>query len=187
MFCLLSFLKRKYGTSVSSRWFLMHCCMIGCTGVVPPMLRAQSRHPLDPLSAAEISVAVATVRAAGATPEVVTATMQSPFSFIAINLDNCFRNLWCNMLVIVMSYFHCFRSEIVCVLLKWCYWNQKNMLLHWQMHIFSLHSNHLCFPKLREDRLFLQSFLQEGQGLLFTIRNRTRQAYGSSSCQRFMQ
>lgn len=28
------------------------------------------RHPLDPLSAAEISVAVATVRAAGATPEV---------------------------------------------------------------------------------------------------------------------
>lgn len=35
------------------------------------MLRAQTSHPLDPLSAAEISVAVATVRAAGATPEVV--------------------------------------------------------------------------------------------------------------------
>lgn len=34
------------------------------------MLRAQSSHPLDPLSAAEIAVAVATVRAAGATPEV---------------------------------------------------------------------------------------------------------------------
>jgi len=34
------------------------------------MMRAQSSHPLDPLSAAEISVAVATVRAAGATPEV---------------------------------------------------------------------------------------------------------------------
>lgn len=34
------------------------------------MLRAQTRHPLDPLTAAEISVAVATVRAAGATPEV---------------------------------------------------------------------------------------------------------------------
>ncbi|RZC73228.1 hypothetical protein C5167_048706 [Papaver somniferum] len=34
------------------------------------MLRAQSSHPLDPLSAAEISVAVGTVRAAGATPEV---------------------------------------------------------------------------------------------------------------------
>ncbi|EXB93553.1 Putative primary amine oxidase 2 [Morus notabilis] len=34
------------------------------------MPRAQSSHPLDPLSAAEISVAVATVRAAGATPEV---------------------------------------------------------------------------------------------------------------------
>ncbi|KAM6570100.1 hypothetical protein CsatB_018085 [Cannabis sativa] len=36
---------------------------------IPIMLRAQSSHPLDPLSAAEISVAVATVRAAGATPE----------------------------------------------------------------------------------------------------------------------
>ncbi|MED6180700.1 hypothetical protein PIB30_012576 [Stylosanthes scabra] len=33
-------------------------------------VRHQSSHPLDPLSAAEISVAVATVRAAGATPEV---------------------------------------------------------------------------------------------------------------------
>ncbi|EEF51936.1 copper methylamine oxidase isoform X2 [Ricinus communis] len=37
---------------------------------IPVMLRAQTSHPLDPLSAAEISVAVATVRAAGATPEV---------------------------------------------------------------------------------------------------------------------
>lgn len=34
------------------------------------MVRAQTSHPLDPLSAAEISVAVATVRAAGTTPEV---------------------------------------------------------------------------------------------------------------------
>lgn len=34
------------------------------------MPRAQTSHPLDPLSAAEISVAVATVRAAGATAEV---------------------------------------------------------------------------------------------------------------------
>ncbi|GAA0163089.1 oxidase [Lithospermum erythrorhizon] len=34
------------------------------------MPRAQTRHPLDPLSAAEIVVAIATVRAAGATPEV---------------------------------------------------------------------------------------------------------------------
>lgn len=34
------------------------------------LTRAQTMHPLDPLSAAEISVAVATVRAAGATPEV---------------------------------------------------------------------------------------------------------------------
>lgn len=36
------------------------------------MLRAQTCHPLDPLSVAEISVAVSTVRAAGATPEVLT-------------------------------------------------------------------------------------------------------------------
>jgi len=33
-------------------------------------LRAQTSHPLDPLCATEIKVAVATVRAAGATPEV---------------------------------------------------------------------------------------------------------------------
>lgn len=37
---------------------------------LPSMSRAQTCHPLDPLTAAEISVAVATVRAAGATPEV---------------------------------------------------------------------------------------------------------------------
>ncbi|OWM65414.1 uncharacterized protein LOC116212918 [Punica granatum] len=37
---------------------------------VPVMLRAQTSHPLDPLSVAEISVAVATVRAAGSTPEI---------------------------------------------------------------------------------------------------------------------
>ncbi|KAJ7953563.1 Amine oxidase [Quillaja saponaria] len=37
---------------------------------LPIMVRAQTSHPLDPLSAAEISVAVSTVRAAGATPEV---------------------------------------------------------------------------------------------------------------------
>ncbi|KAJ8438534.1 hypothetical protein Cgig2_024623 [Carnegiea gigantea] len=36
---------------------------------LPVMLRAQTSHPLDPLSATEIKVAVATVRAAGATPE----------------------------------------------------------------------------------------------------------------------
>lgn len=39
------------------------------------MTRPQSSHPLDPLTAAEISVAVATVRAAGATPEVVSYAM----------------------------------------------------------------------------------------------------------------
>lgn len=44
------------------------------------MIRAQSSHPLDPLSAAEISVAVATVRAAGATPEVFSYTMSCLFN-----------------------------------------------------------------------------------------------------------
>lgn len=43
------------------------------------MLRAQSSHPLEPLSAAEISVAVATVRAAGATPEVCYNTILHNF------------------------------------------------------------------------------------------------------------
>ncbi|OIW17741.1 hypothetical protein TanjilG_29091 [Lupinus angustifolius] len=36
---------------------------------ITALTRPQSSHPLDPLSAAEITVAVATVRAAGATPE----------------------------------------------------------------------------------------------------------------------
>jgi hypothetical protein len=39
------------------------------------MTRAQTSHPLDPLSAAEIAVAVSTVRAAGATPEVLIRTI----------------------------------------------------------------------------------------------------------------
>ncbi len=34
------------------------------------MLRSQSAHPLDPLTPTEIAVAIATVRAAGDTPEV---------------------------------------------------------------------------------------------------------------------
>ncbi|KAI8568193.1 hypothetical protein RHMOL_Rhmol02G0178500 [Rhododendron molle] len=37
---------------------------------LPVMLMAQTHHPLDPLTAVEISIAVATVRAAGATLEV---------------------------------------------------------------------------------------------------------------------
>ncbi|URE27242.1 Copper amine oxidase, N2 domain [Musa troglodytarum] len=37
-------------------------------GGIPVMMRAQTSHPLDPLSSAEISVAVATVRGAWATP-----------------------------------------------------------------------------------------------------------------------
>lgn len=35
-----------------------------------PILRSQSAHPLDPLNATEIAVAIATVRAAGETAEV---------------------------------------------------------------------------------------------------------------------
>ncbi|CAI0463555.1 unnamed protein product [Linum tenue] len=40
------------------------------TAATPVMARAQTCHPLDPLMAAEIAVAVSTVRAAGKTPEV---------------------------------------------------------------------------------------------------------------------
>lgn len=47
----------------------------GLTAGIPVMMRAQTSHPLDPLSSAEISVAVATVRAAGATPEVLFLTI----------------------------------------------------------------------------------------------------------------
>ncbi|WMV35442.1 hypothetical protein MTR67_028827 [Solanum verrucosum] len=43
---------------------------IASNKVIQIMHRAQTCHPLDPLTAAEISVAVATVRAAGDTPEV---------------------------------------------------------------------------------------------------------------------
>lgn len=58
------------------------------------MLRAQSSHPLDPLSAAEISVAVATVRAAGATPEVVTTEIICYLSFyIPIYMYMCVDNI----------------------------------------------------------------------------------------------
>jgi len=55
------------------------------------MTRPQSSHPLDPLTAAEISVAVATVRAAGATPEVVSYTM---IFFIIICFILCLSGSW---------------------------------------------------------------------------------------------
>jgi primary-amine oxidase len=50
------------------------------------MARAQRSHPLDPLSAAEIAVAVATVRAAGRTPEVC-----HPTTFLYENRNTCFK------------------------------------------------------------------------------------------------
>nr|XP_027099641.1 uncharacterized protein LOC113718911 isoform X3 [Coffea arabica] len=55
---------------------------------LPSMSRAQTRHPLDPLTAAEISVAVATVRAAGATPEVINKimTVRDSMRFIEVGL-----------------------------------------------------------------------------------------------------
>jgi Cu2+-containing amine oxidase len=46
---------------------------------IPIMTRAQRSHPLDPLSAAEIAVAVATVRAAGRSPEVCGTSLSNPF------------------------------------------------------------------------------------------------------------
>lgn len=51
------------------KYSLVICKIIVYSGI-QIMLRAETKHPLDPLSAAEISIAVATVRAAGATPEV---------------------------------------------------------------------------------------------------------------------
>jgi len=53
---------------------------------IPIMARAQRSHPLDPLSAAEIAVAVATVRDAGRTPEVCQPTM-----FLYKNKSTCFK------------------------------------------------------------------------------------------------
>ena len=47
------------------------------------MTRAQRFHPLDPLSAAEIAVAVATVRAAGKSPEVC---QQKSFKYFPVQL-----------------------------------------------------------------------------------------------------
>lgn len=50
---------------------LIYAVITICTNAgIPVMPRTETKHPLDPLSAAEISVAVATVRAAGANPEV---------------------------------------------------------------------------------------------------------------------
>jgi hypothetical protein len=49
------------------------------------MTRAQRFHPLDPLSAAEIAVAVATVRAAGKSPEVCQQNVSHTFLY---NLGN---------------------------------------------------------------------------------------------------
>jgi Cu2+-containing amine oxidase len=45
------------------------------------MTRAQRFHPLDPLSAAEIAVAVATVRAAGKSPEVCQQNSSHTFPY----------------------------------------------------------------------------------------------------------
>jgi len=58
-------------------WLIYVVFVVLCSAAIPVMLRAQTSHPLDPLSAAEISVAVATVRAAGATPEVITHAITS--------------------------------------------------------------------------------------------------------------
>jgi Cu2+-containing amine oxidase len=44
------------------------------------MTRAQRSHPLDPLSAAEIAVSVATVRVAGRSPAVCGTSLSNPFS-----------------------------------------------------------------------------------------------------------
>lgn len=81
---------------------------------MPVMLRAQTSHPLDPLSAAEISVAVATVRAAGATPEVVkyntTLFSYLHFSFTRLLLAGALVNVF-TLNIVLIKIFLC-RSEI---------------------------------------------------------------------------
>lgn len=71
------------------------------------MTRAQTKHPLDPLSATEISVAVATVRAAGATPEVKIALHYYDFHAVIVS---------CYFITVVILVFHhlvpFFRLEI---------------------------------------------------------------------------
>lgn len=57
--------------SLGKKFSMLACNFVVSGPGIQIMLRAQTRHPLDPLTAAEISVAVATVRAAGATPEVL--------------------------------------------------------------------------------------------------------------------
>lgn len=52
-----------------------------CAGAPMLVLRSQSAHPLDPLSPTEIAVAIATVRAAGETPEVSVQDVLIPFFF----------------------------------------------------------------------------------------------------------
>jgi len=53
------------------------------------VLRSQSAHPLDPLGPTEIAVAIATVRAAGATPEVRPPQMNSHLSRLVLVPTQC--------------------------------------------------------------------------------------------------
>jgi hypothetical protein len=62
--------------SFSSLWLVISILCVG-PGVL--VLRSQSSHPLDPLGPTEIAVAIATVRAAGATPEVRTLVLLRSF------------------------------------------------------------------------------------------------------------
>lgn len=64
------------------------CVAVVCTGPGIPILRSQSAHPLDPLSPTEIAVAIATVRAAGATPKVC-----SPSIFVVLQISQVELNL----------------------------------------------------------------------------------------------
>lgn len=87
------------------------------------MSRTQSCHPLDPLSAAEISVAVATVRAAGATPEVNYAMKCSIKRYICIfiqiiKIESMYFEQLSLMILFPSIVFISYSSETVSALLK---------------------------------------------------------------------
>ena len=73
----VSHVPRTFLLTVPNRltfYFVSHCAV-----PAPSISRVPARHPLDPLDAAEVAVAVATVHAAGATPEVLLSLCTTRF------------------------------------------------------------------------------------------------------------
>ncbi|KAJ8758980.1 hypothetical protein K2173_003218 [Erythroxylum novogranatense] len=99
------------------------------------MARPQNRHPLDPLTAAEISVAVATVRAAGATPEVrdsmrfIEVALVEPDKHIVALADAYF---------FLLSSLHCFPEQKVGLLVV--YNKRSNETSIWIVELSEVHA-----------------------------------------------